>query len=274
MSEVEEKQEAEPDSDIEKAMQDAVQSMENREKTPSDDDDEEGIDLLGGEEASSKPEKKDAASAVTESLIAAKKELEDALEQTRTQYKELRAKWMRAAADLDNYKKRAKRERAEAVKFGNERLIKDLLPVFDDLDRTLNVMDAGETEVDAQSLLDGIRMVHKKFLAQLEKHEVVSFESKGKPFDPAQHEAVHQMHSDEIEAGGVLDEMQRGFFLSGRLLRPSLVTVSLGTEQTSEDQSQLEAENDSGEQEQNGEQASNAVDDAADADAENTESGE
>jgi molecular chaperone GrpE len=274
VSEVEEKQEAETDSDIEKAMQDAVQSMENREKPPSDDDDEEGIDLLGGEESSSKPEKKDAASAVTESLIAAKKELEDALEQTRTQYKELRAKWMRAAADLDNYKKRAKRERAEAVKFGNERLIKDLLPVFDDLDRTLNVMDAGETEVDAQSLLDGIRMVHKKFLAQLEKHEVVSFESKAKPFDPAQHEAVHQMHSDEIEAGGVLDEMQRGFFLSGRLLRPSLVTVSLGAEQASEDQSQREAENDSGEQEQNGEQASNPVDDAADADAENTESGE
>ena len=239
MSEGKQKQAAEDSSDLEQAMNEAVEAMEKREKSNSEaSDDDEGIELLGGEEesegAAEEEAKPDAASAVTEALIAAKKELEEALEQTRTQYTQLRGKWMRAAADLDNYKKRARREREEAVKFGNEKLIKDILPVIDDIDRTLEVVDASAGEASLQSVIDGIKMVQKKFLTQMEKHDVVSFESMGTAFDPAQHEAVHQTYSDEVAAGGVVTEMRRGFFLSGRLLRPSMVAVSLGSDPSSE----------------------------------------
>ena len=222
---------------LEQAMSEAVEAIEKREKSNSEASQE--IDLLADDsesekETSDEAPKKDASSAVTEALIEAKKELEEALEQTRTQYSELRSKWMRAAADLDNYKKRARREREEAIKFGNEKLIKDMLPVIDDLDRTLEVLASGEAEEQNQGVIEGIRMVQKKFLSQLEKHEVTSFESVGQPFDPAQHEAVHQLHSDDVAAGGVVNEMRRGFYISGRLLRPSLVTVSLGAEAPSD----------------------------------------
>ena len=73
------------------------------------------------------------------------------------------------------------------MKFGNEKLIKDILPVIDDIDRTLEVVDADSGETSLKSVIDGIKMVQKKFLAQMEKHDVVSFESKGTAFDPAQH---------------------------------------------------------------------------------------
>ena len=229
---------------LEQAMSEAVEAIEKREKSNSEAGQE--IDLLADDSEPSSDEsdetpKKDASSAVTEALIEAKKEVEEALEQTRTQYSELRSKWMRAAADLDNYKKRARREREEAIKFGNEKLIKDMLPVIDDLDRTLEVLTTNETQEQNQGVIDGIRMVQKKFLSQLEKHEVTSFESVGQPFDPAQHEAVHQLHSDDVAAGGVVNEMRRGFFISGRLLRPSLVTVSLGAEPAASDASDEQA---------------------------------
>jgi len=234
-----------PDNSVlEQAMSEAVEAIEKREKST---DAEQEIDLLA-EESEAKSEeteeapKKDASSAVTEALIEAKRELEEALEQTRTQYSELRSKWMRAAADLENYKKRARREREEAIKFGNEKLIKDMLPVIDDLDRTLEVLSTSEGQEQSQGVIDGIRMVQKKFLSQLEKHEVTSFESVGQPFDPAQHEAVHQLHSNDVPAGGVVNEMRRGFYISGRLLRPSLVTVSLGAEPSSETSNETPSE--------------------------------
>ena len=239
MSKGKEKRDSDEGTDLEQAMNEAVQAIEKREESNSEaEEDQEGVDILGADEDDAQDvqgdSKTDAASAVTEALIAAKKELEEALEQTRTQYTQLRAKWMRSAADLENYKKRARREREEAVKFGNEKLIKDILPVFDDLDRTLEVVDANAGEGALQSVIDGVTMVQKKFLAQLEKHDVVSFESKGTAFDPAQHEAVNQVFSNDVEAGGVVTDMRRGFFLSGRLLRPSLVTVSLGSEHSSD----------------------------------------
>ncbi len=217
---------------LEQAMKDAVEAVEKvAGKDDDDDGDETEIEIeAGSSEASSapSPRKKDANSAVTEALIKAKGELEDVLEQTQKEAKSLREKWLRSAADLQNYKKRANRERDEVAKFANERLLKDFLPVVDDMDRTLEVMRSSGDEATVESLIDGIGMVHKKFLNQLEKHGVTTFESVGKAFDPTMHEAVQQVESEEVGAGGVAAEMRRGFFLNERLLRPAMVTVSLG----------------------------------------------
>jgi molecular chaperone GrpE len=192
---------------IEDAMAEAVASVEARERDASDEP------------------RKGAGEAVTEALIEAKKELESALQQTQKEAESFRDKWLRAAADLENYRKRAQREREEVEKFANEKLLKDLLPVLDDLDRAIGTVSASSDE--AKLVAEGVAMVQKKFVAQLDKHGVTTFESVGKAFDPSLHEAVQQVHAD-VPAGSVANELQRGFLINGRLLRPAMVTVSLG----------------------------------------------
>lgn len=194
--------------ELEEAMAEAVAAVEGR--------------ASGGEGAPS------AGEAVTEALISARKELEEALEQTQKEAAQLRDRWMRAAADLENYRRRAAKEREDVQRFGIEKLLRDFLPVVDDLERALSIAE-GADNATAEQLLGGVRLVQKKFLSTLEKHGVTTFESKGEPFNPERHEAVQQAHSP-VAAGAVADQLQRGFLLHDRLLRPALVVVSLGPE--------------------------------------------
>lgn len=209
-----------PSSTLNDAMAEAMRSVEARERASGKT--EEGA-------ADSPPEgsARTAADVVTESLLTAKRELQDALTQTQNEAKSLRDKWLRAAADLENYKKRAQKEREDLQKFGNERMLRDFLPVIDDLDRVVSSVKV--TDAQSQAVVDGVRLVLKKFLDQLERHGVTSFSAEGQAFDPNQHEAVQQVHAD-VPAGKVVTQLQRGYFLGGRLLRPALVTVSLGPE--------------------------------------------
>ncbi len=163
-----------------------------------------------------------------EDLAAARGRLEEQLAKVTTEAAELKDRWLRAAADLENYRRRAVKEREEIQKFAAERLLRDLLPVVDDLDRALESV-AHEPGTEAQ-LRDGVELVRKKFIQQLEKHGVEAFSSRGEVFDPAMHDAIQQAHSDDVEAGRVLQELQRGFRLNDRLLRPATVVVSLGPE--------------------------------------------
>jgi molecular chaperone GrpE len=200
---------------LEQAMQDAMRAVEGHESgTPSSEADPPETDATDP-----------SATPAADALLQAKKELDEVLKKTQADSAELKDKWLRAAADLENYKKRSAREKEDVLKFANERLLKDILPVLDDLDRSLQ---SAPTSLEGHGLAEGVRMVQKKFLSQLEKHGVTTFSSVGTAFDPNQHEAVQQVHSDEIPAGGVAAEARRGFFLNGRLLRPALVVVSLG----------------------------------------------
>ncbi len=197
-------------SELKKAMADAIRSVEE-----------------GADETEERPQKQ-ASEAVTESLLKAKDELQEVLKQTQTEAQSMRDKWLRAAADLENYRKRAQKEREDVVKFGNERLLKDFLPIIDDLDRVVaSTSTTATVDPQAQALVEGVRLVLKKFLGQLEKHGVTSFEAEGKTFDPNLHEAVQQVPSDK-PMGAVVNQLQRGFLIAERLLRPALVTVSLG----------------------------------------------
>src|SRR5262249_21153114 len=141
-------------------------------------------------------DKKSASDAVTESLLKAKKELEEALQQTKDEAKRFHDNWLRAAADLENYKKRAIKDREESEKFGNEKLLRDFLPVIDDLDRV--IQSSGQVDdPKSKAVIDGVRLVQKKLLDQLERHHVTTFTSEGTPFDPNLHEAVQQIASDK-----------------------------------------------------------------------------
>jgi molecular chaperone GrpE len=168
-----------------------------------------------------------AAEGVTEAMIKAKHELEEVLDQTQKEAEHFRDKWMRAAADLDNYKKRAQKERDEVAKFAIEKLLKDFLPLVDDIDRALANLQGKGSDPLSQTLVDGVKLVQKKFISQLEKHQVVAFEAENEVFDPARHEAVQQINSP-VPAGKVVTQLQRGFLIHDRLLRPALVVVSLG----------------------------------------------
>ncbi len=128
---------------------------------------------------------------------------------------------LRLAADFDNYKKRAARERAEYVALANERLVKELLPILDDLERALN---AAEEHEEAQ-LEEGVRLVHRSLASLLERQGVKEIATAGK-FDPHVHEALLAQPSDEAEQGDVLDVIQKGYKLGDRVVRPARVIVA------------------------------------------------
>lgn len=130
---------------------------------------------------------------------------------------------LRAAADLDNFKKRAAREKDEVLKFGTERLLKDLLPVMDNLERAL---EAAQGQADAAGLAQGVAMTRKLFEDVLGRHGVKGFSAVGQPFDPRLHEAMSQTETAEVPAGHVALQMLRGYTLNERLVRPALVSVA------------------------------------------------
>jgi molecular chaperone GrpE len=128
---------------------------------------------------------------------------------------------LRLAADFDNYKKRAARERAEYVALANERLLKELLPILDDLERALNSAE----EHEAAQLEEGVRLVHRSLASLLERQGVKEIATEGK-FDPHVHEALLAQPSDEAEQGDVLDVIQKGYTLGDRVVRPARVIVA------------------------------------------------
>jgi molecular chaperone GrpE len=127
---------------------------------------------------------------------------------------------LRLAADFENYKKRAARERQEYVALANERLIGEMIPILDDLERALA---AAEEHQEAQ-LEEGVRLVHRSLAGLLERHGVTSIETDGK-FDPHVHEALLSQPS-EAEEGSVIDVVQKGYKLGDRVVRPARVVVA------------------------------------------------
>jgi molecular chaperone GrpE len=138
---------------------------------------------------------------------------------------ELFDRLQRLAAEFDNFRKRAAREQGETLARANERLVKELLPVLDDLGRALEA--AGEHE--EAKLEEGVRLVHRSFGSLLEREGLAEIETDGK-FDPHVHEALLTQPS-ELEEGSVLEVIQKGYRLGRRVLRPARVVVSAGTPQ-------------------------------------------
>jgi len=132
-------------------------------------------------------------------------------------------RFMRERAELENFKKRTAREKEEAVRYCNEALVRDLLPVIDNLERALEHANTGE---NGQPLLDGVNLVLGGLLEVLGRHGVACVAALGERFDPSRHEAMEQIESDEHEPNTVVREHQKGYTLHDRLIRPALVGVS------------------------------------------------
>ncbi len=159
--------------------------------------------------------------------------------ETLERLKETHERHLRAAADLDNYKKRALREREEAEKFGVTKLLKELLPVLDNLDRALEFAgteadgSAGRSlPIDEGPLKKGVEATRRLFEDTLGKFGVKAFSANGEPFDPMRHEAMQQIPTDEVPPGTVVREVLRGYLLHDRLIRPALVAVAAAAPKT------------------------------------------
>jgi molecular chaperone GrpE len=149
-------------------------------------------------------------------------ELEERIARLEAERDEYLSDVKRVAADFDNYRKRAAREQQSLVARAHERLVKDLLPVLDDLERAL---EAAEQHEEAK-LEDGVRLVHRELRGTLEKEGLVEIETDGE-FDPHVHEALLSQPSEE-EDGAILQVIQKGYRLGDRVLRPARVVISQG----------------------------------------------
>jgi molecular chaperone GrpE len=132
---------------------------------------------------------------------------------------------LRLQADFENFRRRAGREHREALLFGPQNVVKDLLSVVDNLDRAIDHARKSEGG-DLQGLLQGVELVKRELLGVLEKHHVTEIDAQGQPFDPAYHEAMAQVHDDAVEPNTVLEVLQKGYQLRDRLLRPAQVVVA------------------------------------------------
>ena len=145
------------------------------------------------------------------------------LEEKEKEAKENYDRFLRMAADLENFKKRAQKEKEDYLKFGNEDLIKAILPFVDNLERAVSHAEKLE---DTGVMIEGVRLTIQQIHQALNKFGLSSFESVGKPFDPAVHEAMLAVETDQHEPNQVLEEFQKGYRLNDRLLRPATVSVS------------------------------------------------
>jgi molecular chaperone GrpE len=138
---------------------------------------------------------------------------------------ELRERMLRIAADADNWKKRARKEHADAEARIREAVLRDFLEVVDNLERAAASFGSG-TEGDAKSVRDGVDLVLRQFRSKLERYQVKAIEAIGQPFDPRCHEAISQLPSTEVQPGSIVQEFQRGYVIGEKLLRPALVVVA------------------------------------------------
>jgi molecular chaperone GrpE len=138
---------------------------------------------------------------------------------------------LRAAADLENYKKRAAKEKEEVQRYGIERLLKDFLPVYDNFGRAL---EHARGPADFESLKQGVEMIRRLFEDTLGKHGVKTFSAQGEPFDPNRHEAMKVELTSAVPPNHVVAEVLKGFTLNDRLVRPALVVVSRAEEPPAE----------------------------------------
>jgi len=172
------------------------------------------------EDSSRKPAKKGGKKAKRK----AEKELEAKLEAADKKAGENYDRFLRISAEFENYKKRKEREATDFRKYANESLVKELLPVVDNLERALET--TGDHEDAVACILEGVDMTLKEILKVLEKFAVKAVDAVGNPFDPTYHQAVMQETSEAHADNTVLRELQKGYTIHERLLRPAMVVVA------------------------------------------------
>jgi len=152
------------------------------------------------------------------------KVIDDQQNDLKAQMDEFKDKYMRTYAEMENLKKRHQRDRQDLIRYSNETLLKDFLQVYDAIEKAIST--AIELHPDDEDFIHGLRMTEKLFVETLKKNNVEPIESLNTAFDPNYHEAMMQEKRDDLEQGMVVREIEKGFMISERVLRPAKVTVS------------------------------------------------
>lgn len=155
--------------------------------------------------------------------------LEAKVEELEAQVADAKDQTLRAAAEAQNIRRRAEKDVENAHKFALEKFANALLPVVDNLERARQQCEGSDSE-EVKALLEGVELTHKSFVDVLVKHDMAVVDPVGEPFDPQLHQAMTMVPNPEMEPNTVMDVMQKGFTLSGRLLRPAMVVVSKAAE--------------------------------------------
>ncbi|RUT36643.1 nucleotide exchange factor GrpE [Paenibacillus zeisoli] len=172
-------------------------------------------DNLEAEEVNSTDAGEGAASA--QSAVSAE------LEQLRNEVQEHQQRFLRSQADFDNFRRRTQKEKEELGKYASAKLITELLPVVDNLDRALAAV---KENAEAESFSKGVDMIFRQLEGILSAEGLTPMNSVGQPFNPEYHQAIMQVESDEYEEGIVVEEVQKGYLLKDKVLRPAMVKVS------------------------------------------------
>jgi len=147
----------------------------------------------------------------------------DELATARAEAQQKQELYLRAMAEMDNLRKRQQREKEDLTKFCNENILREILPVIDNLERAIE--HAGE-QAEVNGLLEGVEMTLNQFNHVLKKFGVETISAKGERFNPDHHQAMGQLETHEVEANHVVQELQKGYLLNNRLLRPAMVMVA------------------------------------------------
>ena len=146
-------------------------------------------------------------------------------EQSKKEEIDYKARYFYVAAEMDNYRKRMEREKENLLKYGNERVLSDLLQVVDNFERTIDMLK-NDPDQKIKNIVFGLDMVRKQFIDTVSKHGLTPVESIGKEFDPNFHEAMAQEYEEGKKPNEVIKEFQKGYILNGRLVRPAKVVVA------------------------------------------------
>lgn len=147
----------------------------------------------------------------------------DLIEELRAQSDENYQRYLRTQADFDNFRRRSRQEKEDFAKYASGKIMEQLLPVLDNFDRAL---DTGRETKDLDSLIKGLDMIFRQFDQVLEQEGLQKMNTIGEPFNPEFHQAIMQVESEEYEEGIVVEEVQKGYMLKDRVLRPAMVKVS------------------------------------------------
>ncbi len=233
----------EPEAEEPEAEEPEAEAVESQEEEVVDDlflspdEDDEDLEVLGFDEPLEEDELLAGEATVVDARLGEAEELRQELQERHEEVSELKGqvetltrekgeindRLLRAAADLENYRRRTEREKEELKKFGIDKVVSELLPAVDNMERALQHATG---QAEDSSFVEGVEMVYRQILNALKKHGVEGFESRGDLFDPTRHEAIQQVESTTEATGTIVEQYQKGYFLHDRLLRPALVAVA------------------------------------------------
>lgn len=159
---------------------------------------------------------------------------EEEIKSVKQELAAVKDKYLRTLADNENQKKRWEKEKRELLNYGSEKLFSNLLPVLDSFEKALETLQDSEGSKQNDSMLEGVKLVHKQLIDTLELGGLEKIKSKGQPFDPNFHQAIQKLESEDTKVEVVFEEFQAGYALKGRLLRPSMVSVKTPKDSTGE----------------------------------------